>query len=480
MHESDTISMKEKSIKLNALLNSIKKVSSICFFMISIPYVTRVLGKSNFGKVSFTNSIVNYFVLFAALGITNYTAREGAVLRGNKEDFNRFANEVFSINVFSSIISYVLIGIVILFPRFYGYRALVVIQSLAIVCNTFGADWVNTIFEDFGYITLRTLVAQILALICMFRFVRTPDDYAVYAVILLMSNTGANLFNIWYIRKYVRLKFTLHLQLRKHLKPLVLLFANILAVTIYINSDITLLGFFKSDSQVGVYTLSSKIYSVVKEVINATIMVMIPRLSLYYGKGEHSKFIYILDNVLNFLICIIMPVLVGLMLLSDRAMLIAGGTDYIEGYHSLQILSIALFFAVLACFFSNCILLPAKLDAMFLKSTLAGAITNLLTNFVAIPLWGMNGAALTTLLAETIVFLLSFYESRKVVRCSIRRNTWLSAITGCIGITIICYAARRCITTVWVSVVVSLLLSCAYYIFVMRFLNKEFFKLFKH
>ena len=92
--------MKEKSIKLNAVLNVMKTVLSLVFPLITFPYITRVLQVNAIGKYDFSVSIISYFSLIAALGITTYAVREGTKYRGNQEKMNQFASEIFSINLY--------------------------------------------------------------------------------------------------------------------------------------------------------------------------------------------------------------------------------------------------------------------------------------------------------------------------------------------------------------------------------------------
>ena len=77
-----------KSLKVNSVINIIKTVLSIIFPLITFPYASRVLGVNGIGRVDYANSISNYFVLFAELGITTYAVREGAKIRENKEQLN--------------------------------------------------------------------------------------------------------------------------------------------------------------------------------------------------------------------------------------------------------------------------------------------------------------------------------------------------------------------------------------------------------
>ncbi len=465
--------MKEKSIKWNALLNSIKQICAIIFPLITIPYVTRVLGSENYGKVNFANSVVSYFALIAALGIVNYTVREAAPFRNDRKKITQFANEIFSINILSSILAYGLLFVALFIPKLAQYKHLCLIFSFSILFTTVGADWINTVYEDFGYITLRYIVAQILALAALFLFVRKKEDFIAYAIIMLMANTGANLFNIWHIRRYVHLRFTRKLNLKKHFKPLMLLFANAVAITIYINSDTVILGFVKGDASVGVYTLASRIYIAVKQVLNAVIVVVVPRLSMFLNNQDQEQFQKLLDNLLNFLVCMLLPALIGLFMISDMAMSLAGGVEYAEGYHALQILSLALFSAVLACFYSNCILLPAKKDSMFLKSTIAGAGVNIVLNFIAIPLLDYNGAALTTLLGETTVLLMVYFASRKITVCHLKRASIISTVLSCIIIVGICLGCKSLISSPGYAMLGCIIFSCIAYVVIMMLLNRD-------
>lgn len=172
--------MKTKSLKINTVLNVIKQLCSVLFPLITIPYVTRILQATNYGKVNFGSSIVSYFTLIAAFGITNYSIREGGQIRNDKEKFAKFANEIFTINLLSTCIAYSgLILVLFISPKIRSYSILILIQSITIILSTLGANWINTIFEDYLFITLRYIVMQVVSLVLLFLFVHTPDDYII-------------------------------------------------------------------------------------------------------------------------------------------------------------------------------------------------------------------------------------------------------------------------------------------------------------
>lgn len=101
--------MKNKSLGLNAFLNGLKSTLNLLFPLITFPYVSRVLGVKGIGVYNYSNSIVSYFLLIAALGISTYAIREGAKYRDDKKQINEFASEIFTINICSTLVSYILL-----------------------------------------------------------------------------------------------------------------------------------------------------------------------------------------------------------------------------------------------------------------------------------------------------------------------------------------------------------------------------------
>ena len=261
--------MKEKSIKINAVLNVIKTISSIIFPLITFPYISRVLMPDNVGKVNFGSSFVSYFSLIASLGITTYAIRECSAKRKNKEKLSRTASQIFSINVITTIIAYVSMAIILLlFRNLDSYRTLIIIQSTAILFATLGCDWLNSAMEDFAFITVRTIAFQIISLVLMFAFVRKPSDYITYAAITVLSSSGANIINIFYRKKYCTVRFVRQMNLKRHFKPILLLFVMLLVQTIFNSADVTMLGLMKGDYEVGLYSIAVKITNLVCQLVN--------------------------------------------------------------------------------------------------------------------------------------------------------------------------------------------------------------------
>lgn len=177
----------KKSIKLNGILNVIKKCCNIILPLLVFPYISRVLGPDNYGKFSFSNSIISYFMLTALLGIETYAVREGARIRNDKHRIDKFVSEVFSINIMSLIISYIfLLFFIFTNQKIYSYKELILILSIMIPCTVLGRDYINIIFEDYLYITIRYIVIQIMGVLAIYLLVKKQEDYLIYTYIYMI------------------------------------------------------------------------------------------------------------------------------------------------------------------------------------------------------------------------------------------------------------------------------------------------------
>ena len=183
-----------KSLKKNAFFNFVKCFMNIIFPIISFPYASRILLPQGIGRVNFANSVIEYFLIIAELGISTYAAREAAKIRDDKEKLNKFAREIFTINIFSTVFSYTLLLFSLIFvDKFSEYRTLLIICSTKVLFTTAGIAWLFTAMEDFGYITMRSIAFQVLSLIFLFAFVHDSGDVYQYAAMGVFSNVGSYL-----------------------------------------------------------------------------------------------------------------------------------------------------------------------------------------------------------------------------------------------------------------------------------------------
>lgn len=409
--------MENKSIARNTLIYTVRILSSMVFPLITFPYISRVLSPAGVGEYNFSVSIISYFSLLAALGISTYAVREGAKVRNNKNELEKLAQELFTINLTSTAVSYLVFLTILFFvPKFAECRELLLILSVALPLSTIGTEWVFSIYEDYFYITIRSISFQFISLILMFLLVRNQNDVNTYAMITVLANAGSNVFNYIKAEKYFKHKLALRRDVVNHLQPIFVLFASAIASQIYVNSDTTMLGFFKNNIDVGIYAAATKIYNIVRSLLTAFITVITPRLTYYYAKrNENTEYENLFNKSLRGYVAVIIPAGIGMLLISSQSILILSGKEYILASNALKILSIALIFSTSGSFIANAVLIITGQERRILLATSLGAIINVGLNLFFIPMYSYAGTALTTLISEILVFGIQLFFSKQVV-----------------------------------------------------------------
>lgn len=468
----------KKSIKVNAILNLVKSGLAIIFPLITYPYALRVLGAEGIGKVSYTSSIISYFSLIAMLGVSTYAIREGSKIRENKEEFSKFVNEVFSINVITTIISYLLLIIVIVFfKKLHVYIGLLALQSLSILFTTLGVDWINTIYEDFLKITIRSIIIYVVSLIVLFTLVKKANDIYWYAMLTVLTNGIICIFNWIYIKKYVKLRFIWHNNIKKHLKSLLILFSNAVAISIYVNFDTTMLGWMKGDYSVGLYTVSVKIYSIVKSLMVAIYSVTLPRLSLYIGNNQIDEYKQTFSDLCGYISILLIPCAIGLINVSKEIMIIMGGEGFGVAASSLKILSISLIFAIFGGLITAVLNITLGMEKENLKATIYSAFINCILNLIFIPKFSQNGAAVTTLISEAFVFVYCFIKIPNKFRyIDLKKvgKTIIKSLIASLSIFFISYIVRNLFNNIIVCIILIILISIISYVLILRILKEEY------
>lgn len=451
-----------KSIKINALLNGLRTILNLLFPLITFPYISRVLTVDEIGKYNFSESIVTYFLLIAALGINQYAIREGSKYKNDRKKMSEFASKVFTVNILSTLISYILLFVAMaISKKLDTYTNCILLLSTQIFFTTIGTEWIYFIFEEFAYITIRSIVFKVISIILLFILIRKPGDYLKYTFVIVFANVGSNILNFFNTRKLVDICLTNSFEWKEIVKPIMIIFASNVAMQIYVSSDITMLGYLKNDYNVGVYSVSTRIYSIIKSVLTAVLTVAIPRFSYYAGNGLKNDYSKLLKKVINTLFVMGIPVVAGLIVLSDNVVNIIAGEKYYEAHSSLCILCVAIIFAIFNGLLNQSVLLAYGREKIFLYCTVISALLNIVLNIFMIPLFAENGAAFTTVISELVLFVLLFVKSRDLIMESFLNkftlNNIISIMSGSIGIVVFCVFIKKLVFGLIVQTIISVI-----------------------
>ena len=412
--------MKQVSLKKNALLNIIYKLSSMIFPLIIYPYVSRVLAPAYMGKVSFFTTVSNYAMMIGSLGITMYGIRATAKVREDKKELSKVTEELLIINSVVTIFVVAALLLSALFvEKFNANFPLLVITSIQVALAPLNVEWLYNGLEKYDYITKRAIAFKTLTIVLIFLFVKKKEDYIIYAAILALSFIGNYIVNIVYSRHFVDYGSRYDLDVKRHIKPVLILFAAAIAINIYTSVDTLMLGFINGDRAVGLYDIAVKAKTVLLSLINAVSAVIFPRLSFYVSTNDKKAYDLTLRKSIALLMDISIPMAMFFLVESQSVVLLLGGKNYIDSTLAMQILMPILVFSGFSNITGNQILLPHNKDIDYLVAVLIGALTDVVLNAMLMPRYSLYGAAAATFIAEFVEMMVQIVQSKQYLKNNI-------------------------------------------------------------
>ncbi len=405
---------KQRSLKMNFLMNAILSLSSVLFPLITFPYVSRILSPTGTGRVSFAVSLISYFNMLAQLGIPIYGIRACASVRDDKEELSRTAHELLFINLVMALFSYACLAILLAsVDRLYEDRPLYVLVSMTIVLTAIGMEWLYKALEQYAYITVRSLVFKGIALIAMFLLIHKESDYVRYGAVSILAASASAIFNFINARRYIEWRYLGGYAIKKHIRAIMCFFGMACATTIYTNLDTVMLGFMKSDIDVGYYHAAIKIKSILVMVVTSLGAVLLPRASYFIEKGELEAFRRISKKALGFVLIASVPMTIYFICFAGECILFVSGHAYLGAVLPMQIIMPTLLFIGVSNLLGVQMLIPLGREKDVLVAELAGAVVDLVLNVICIPRFSAAGAAIGTTMAELVVMSVIIQKLRK-------------------------------------------------------------------
>ncbi|HCR83244.1 flippase [Muricomes intestini] len=450
--------MRIKSVKFNFIMNFFLTVSQFLFPLITFPYVSRVLKPAGTGSVAFATSVITYFTMFAMLGVPTYGIRACARVRENKEELSKTVQELLIINVVMMLFCYVVFGVSLFsVDKFQENKMLLLISSTAMLLNVIGVSWLYSALEQYTYITTVAMVFKVISIALMFAFVHTKEDYIIYGGITVFANAGSYVLNFIRLRKFISLKLVGNYDFRRHIKPIFVFFAMSVATTIYTNLDTVMLGFMKTDTDVGYFNAAVKVKNVLVSLVTSLGTVLLPRLSFYIENGQTKEFRRMIAKAINFVLLISFPLTIYFTFYARESILLLSGHEFMGAVIPMCVVTPTIIMIGLSNVLGIQVLVPIGKENKVLFSVIIGAVVDLLLNLVYIPKYAATGAAIGTLAAEVVVLMIQIAYLKQMLWGMKGEIHWKQIGFAVLISTVVIWLVRRyvMINSVFFTLVVS-------------------------
>lgn len=431
-----------KSIKKNYIYNLTYQILTLIVPLITIPYLSRVIGADGIGTFSYVESISSYFVLFATLGLTTFGQREISYVQDDRKKRTIVFWETFIIQTCSSflcIIAYVAFS---LFQDNELLYLVLIFNLLSVLANVV---WLFQGLEEFGKIVFRNILFKLLGLAYIFIFVTEKDDAIVYlfgvSFFLFLNN-----FSYWtMLPRYIDRPIFKELHPSRHLKTVISLFVPTIAISIYSVLDKIMIGVITNDPfENGYFELAFKMSTIILTVVTSLGTVMVPRIGYYFSKGDIKSVKEYMYSSYRFVLMIGIPLTFGLIAVSSNFV----PWFYGKGFDKVITLLCILSFLIIAIGFGittgTQYLIPTNRQNYLSISVIFGAIFNFILNLFLIKYFASIGAAIASVVAETAISCLQLFLIRKEISSiKIIKSGYNYYISGLIMLVLLLYISDK-------------------------------------
>ena len=401
----------------NYLYNLSYQILTIILPIITVPYVTRIFTSEDLGNYVFYSSIVNYFSLFAMLGVAVYGTKQIAAA----SDVSSTFWNIYAIQFIASLLALIAYVIaVISIPNMGGI--IPIILGVVLFSKMIDISWLFAGKEDFKKITLRNTVVKLSGVISIFTLVESSEDLYLYAFLIVLFDFLGQ-FVMWVpAKKFIKRPSFNKKTIKKNLHPIILLFLPQVAISLYVVLDKTLLGILGSYSDVGIYEQGQKLTSILITVVSSLGAVMLPRVAnLLSEKKEKEaqnmvRFSFILYNL------IIFPMIFGLIAVNEVFVKLFLGENFQDVKYVLYIIVFNIMFIGWTNILGYQVLVARNKNKEFMLSTTIPAFVSVVVNIVVIPFFGYIGASITSVVVEILVFAIQWYYSCNIINKNLLFN----------------------------------------------------------
>lgn len=342
-----------------------------------------------------------------------YASREVAYKRENKDELNSTYSELVMLRLIMFLLTLL---IYVLFSLFSEYKIILLLQSIYVIGYLLDISWLYNGLEEFKQTVLINVIIKILNIALIFLFVKTPSDLWKYILINGAVLLFGNLSLYFNIDKYVKLKKVKINQVAKHVPRTLQIFVPQLAIQLYLQLGKIMIEAITCDViAVGYYDQADKIVKLPLSLITALSTVMLPRISNEIKKKNNQKVREYINNSLVFAFFLGIPIMVGLISISDTLVPWLLGKEYLSVIRTIQILSPIILALCLTNVLGDQYMMAANKTKELTCSYIVGVFVSFFVNLFFINKMSYNGAAIGMLITELSIIVVQLKYTSKMI-----------------------------------------------------------------
>jgi len=458
----------KQTIVKNVFWLSFGQIGSRLIRAIIIIYAARVLGAAEYGVFSYALGLAAFFTIFADLGLSPLLTRE---IASNSEKRSSIFASAFWLKIFLLAITASLV--IFVAPKFSNIKEaipllpfvalLVALDNLRDFTFAYFRGIEKMELEGFLVVVMNSVIAIAGFIILSFKQTAGALLFSYIASVAALSIAAFYFIKDLLKRIFKDFNKTIALQFLHNCWPLA--FAGLFGIFM-LNIDIIMLGWWRTSEEIGYYSASQRVVQIFYTLSGIIATAVFPAFSRFIKQGVFEKAKLLNEKVISLLYLLALPLAVGGIILAQPIIKLLFGKEYLPASLSFQILILTLLIQFPAAVLSNS-LTAYNQQRKLAYYTGLGSLSNVLFNALFIPIWGINGAALATVIAQSAYIFPLWLKIKKINNFyTLRHLKKIAASAAIMGVVSFIFNQIR------MNVIVNIILSAGFY-FALLYLMKE-------
>jgi PST family polysaccharide transporter len=378
--------------------------------LITLPYLTRILGTDKYGLLLFANALIQYFVTITDYGFNISATRSISIWRDNGDKISEIFSAVYIIKLILASTCLLVLSLLIFFVgRFRSDPYLYLISYLAVIGNLLFPVWYFQGLERMKEMAILNVVARVLTTAALFMYVRFKGDYLLAALIQNLGVVVSGGVSLMLVRKIypVRIVLPSMKTLKGMIKEGWSIFVSLISVAVIGNTTLIMLGFLTNNTYVGYFAISQKIVWAFCNLIPPIANAIFPKVSQLF-KLSTTQGVEFLKKVVKYITPLFAMLTLILWLSAPRLVLLVTGDSEAEIIRLVRIMAIIPLLIFTDNIYGMQIMLNKKLDNQFMNIYVVGGVLTIILSGILVPKYMAIGTAISLLLTE-IIMLISMY-----------------------------------------------------------------------
>jgi polysaccharide transporter, PST family len=400
---------------------SVLNAISFIFPLITVPYLTRVLGPETFGIVSFALVVIQYFVIFTNFGFAYSATQQISVNQHNRKKISDIFSAVIFVKLLISVLCGLVLMIMILCFKQFRHDYLVFIFSFGIVVgDALVPVWLFQGMEKMKFITLVNFVSKLTFTLLIFVFVRHQSDYLIVPLFNTCGYLIAGFISFFIAYRTFKLKVVLPKvsEITAQMKEAWPIFISTFSINLYRNANVLLLGFLTNYTITGYYASAEKVIKGMQSIITPLSDALFPFASKRFANDGLQQNVRFMGRVGKYYLMILSAISVVFVMFAGPIVKGFLGRDYIAAIPDMQLMGFVIMFGGMNYLLGIVGLINMGYKKMFMYFVTITGVISIINLFWLIPLFADRGASFSMLLSEFILFVMLLVYFIKLKRAN--------------------------------------------------------------